>query len=110
MPTWPEGAVDVASADAARAAAHRIAESRELAVDVEADSMHAFRARLCFIQVGTGSEVFLFDTLTPEVEPAVLAHTFEDEGVTKFFHAAGGDLQYLAESGVRVKGLFDTHR
>src|SRR5439155_4011128 len=31
-------------------------------------------------------------------------------GTTKFFHAAGGDLQYLAEAGVRVKGLFDTHR
>ena len=28
----------------------------------------------------------------------------------QFFHAAGGDLQYLAEAGVRVKGLFDTHR
>jgi ribonuclease D len=110
MASWPAGAIDVVTAEGARKAAHQIAESRELAVDVEADAMHAFRARLCFVQVANHAHVFLFDTLVPEVQPAMLAHLFEDPERTKFFHAAGGDLQFLAEQGVRVKGLFDTHR
>lgn len=83
---------------------------RELSVDLEADSMHAFHARLCFVQVGTDSQVFLLDTLAPALSLAPLAGAFADPAKTKFFHAAGGDLQFLAEAGVRVKGLFDTHR
>ncbi|MBM4381488.1 MAG: HRDC domain-containing protein [Deltaproteobacteria bacterium] len=94
------------AADAARA----LADARELAVDVEADAMHAFRARLCFVQVGTDRDIFLFDTLCPGVEATSLKALLEDPTRTKYFHAAGGDLQYLAEAGVRVAGLFDTHR
>lgn len=110
MASWPDGAIDVVTPEAARDAAHAIARAPELAVDVEADAMHAFRARLCFVQVSTDAHVFLFDTLAPGVRPAMLAHAFEDPAKTKFFHAAGGDLQFLAEEGVRVHGLFDTHR
>ncbi len=72
--------------------------------------MHAFRARLCFVQVGTDTDVFLFDTLAPGVDADLLAPLMADPARTKFFHAAQGDLQYLAETGVRVQGLFDTHR
>jgi ribonuclease D len=84
--------------------------AHELAVDVEADSMHHFRARLCFVQLGTDNDIFLLDTLVPGISPKAVAATFENPKVTKFFHAAQGDLQYLAEEGVRVRGLFDTHR
>lgn len=83
---------------------------KEVAVDVEADSMHHFKAKLCFVQLGTDRDIFLMDTLKPGVTPRSLDTMFADASVTKFFHAAGGDLQYLAEAGVRVKGLFDTHR
>jgi len=72
--------------------------------------MHAFRARLCFLQLGTDTEVFLWDTLVPGVDASLLAPLMADPARTKFFHAAQGDLQYLAETGVRVQGLFDTHR
>lgn len=110
MPTYPQGAVDVVDAEGAQRAARRLEEARELAVDLEADSMHAFRARLCFLQVATDEEVFLFDTLQPGVDARLLAQQLADPDRTKFFHAAQGDLQFLAEAGVRVKGLFDTHR
>lgn len=40
----------------------------------------------------------------------MLAPLMADPARTKFFHAAQGDLQFLAEVGVRVQGLFDTHR
>lgn len=93
-----------------RKVAEALAELSEVAVDVEADAMHAFRARLCFVQLGTEKEVYLLDTLAPGVDVAVLAPLFANASKTKYFHAAGGDLQYLASAGVRVKGLFDTHR
>lgn len=96
--------------EAAERSAAELSRAPELAVDVEADAMHAFRARLCFVQVATDEHVYLFDTLVPGVRADLLAPTFADPSRTKFFHAAGGDLQFLFEAGVRVKGLFDTHR
>ncbi len=110
MAAFPQDAQDVINPQAAQEAVTALHEARELAVDVEADAMHAFRARLCFVQVADDSKVFLFDTLASGVTAAPLATLFSDPTRTKFFHAAGGDLQYLAEAGVRVKGLFDTHR
>ncbi|PTL83905.1 ribonuclease D [Vitiosangium sp. GDMCC 1.1324] len=110
MPTFPQGAQDIVDTEGAQAAARKLEQAPELAVDVEADAMHAFRARLCFLQVGTDEEVYLFDTLQPGVVPSLLAPVMADPGRTKFFHAASGDLPYLAEAGVRVRGLFDTHR
>lgn len=110
MPTYPQGAVDVVDAVGAQSATRKLEEARELAVDLEADSMHAFRARLCFLQLATDADVFLFDTLQPGVEARLLAPLMADPERTKFFHAAQGDLQFLAEAGVRVQGLFDTHR
>ena len=110
MANFPQGALDVGTAEQAAAAAKVLQSVPELAVDVEADSMHAFRARLCFVQVGTDEDVFLFDTLAPGVTLEGLKPLLQDPAKTKFFHAAGGDLQYLAEAGIRVRGLFDTHR
>ncbi|MCY1020412.1 ribonuclease D [Pyxidicoccus sp. MSG2] len=110
MPTYPQGAVDVVDSAGAQSATRKLEEAREIAVDLEADSMHAFRARLCFLQLATDDDVFLFDTLQPGVEARLLAPLMADPARTKFFHAAQGDLQFLAEVGVRVQGLFDTHR
>jgi ribonuclease D len=110
MASYPAGAEDIITAEAASRAVQALESSSELAVDLEQDAMHAFRPRLCFIQVATDKDLFLFDTLSPEVDPKLLAPLLGDPGRTKFFHAAVGDLQYLAQGGVRVRGLFDTHR
>ncbi len=107
---FPTGATDVLRAEQLAQVDQALAGLKDLAVDVEADAMHAYKARLCFVQLGTTSDIFLLDTLVPEVKVSVLAAHFANPAITKFFHAAGGDLQYLAEAGVRVKGLFDTHR
>jgi ribonuclease D len=103
-------ALDIVDAQGVERVSAALGAVAELAVDVEADAMHAFRARLCFVQIGTGADIFLLDTLLPEVKVQALAGVFADAAKTKYFHAAGGDLQYLAQAGVRVKGLFDTHR
>lgn len=105
-----EGAADVTTAAHVAQAAVVVSAVSDFAVDVEADAMHHFRSRLCWVQIGTEADIFLFDTLMPEVRISELAADFANPLKTKFFHAAMGDLQYLAEVGIRVKGLFDTHR
>jgi ribonuclease D len=110
MPSFPQGAEDVLDAKGVERAAAVLEAGREFSVDVEMDSMHAFRARLCFVQLGSDEHIFLLDTLQPGMSLDALKPAFADATRTKFFHAAGGDLQFLAEAGVRVKGLFDTHR
>ena len=69
---------DVKTGEQAASAARGLSPARELAVDVEADAMHAFRARLCFVQVGTDRDIFLFDTLCPGVEATALKALLED--------------------------------
>ncbi|HET9035184.1 MAG TPA: HRDC domain-containing protein [Myxococcaceae bacterium] len=101
---------DVTDPVGAAAVVRALEPERLFAVDLEADAMHAFRARLCFLQIGTDQDIWLVDTLAPGVEAAAVAALFADPLRTKVFHAAQGDLQFLAEAGVRVRGLFDTHR
>jgi ribonuclease D len=110
MPTYASGATDVVTAAELSRADDELSQAPEWAVDAEMDAMHAFRPHLCFVQIATDQEVFLLDALSPELRLEKLAGLFADPVRLKYFHAAGGDLQYLAELGIRVKGLFDTHR
>ena len=110
MAPYPEGATDVSTADDLLRVVQSTSAAAELAVDAEADALHAFRPRLCFVQIATDKEIFLLDTLRPEIRLEELGAVFADPARTKYFHAAGGDLQYLTERGIRVHGLFDTHR
>ncbi len=101
---------DVHHAEGVEKTRATLAPLQEFSVDLEADALHAFSPRLCFVQIGTDEDIFLFDTLIPEVTLSPLKELFADPARTKFIHAAMGDLQFLAEVGVRVQGLFDTHR
>jgi len=87
-----------------------IGRARELAVDLETDAMHVFRARLCFLQLAAGDRILVLDTLAEGVRVDALARAFGDPSVRKVFHDAQGDLRFLAREGVIVRGLFDTQR
>jgi ribonuclease D len=101
---------DVSDTSGTQGVVQALEPERLFAVDLEADAMHAFRARLCYLQIGTDGDIWLLDTLAPGVTASAVAALFADPQRTKVFHAAQGDLQFLAEVGVRVRGLFDTHR
>ena len=58
--------LDVTRAEQMALVSAALAPVSEVAVDVEADSMHHFRARLCFVQLGTDREIFLLDTLVKD--------------------------------------------
>ena len=110
MASFSQPIHDVADPAESTAVVRALETEQMFAVDLEADAMHAFRARLCFLQIGTDQDIWLLDTLVPGVEAASMAALLGDPGRIKVFHAAQGDLQFLAEAGVRVRGLFDTHR
>lgn len=110
MSSFHQPTHDVTDPAGTEAVVRALEPEQLFAVDLEADSMHAFRARLCYLQIGTDRDIWLLDTLAPGVEASAVAALFGDPLRTKVFHAAQGDLQFLAEAGVRVRGLFDTHR
>jgi len=80
-----------------------------LGVDTEANSFHAYRERLCLLQVTAGEEDWILDPIALGAEIERLRPLFADPGVTKVFHAAEYDLMLLRrEAGLEVRGLFDT--
>jgi ribonuclease D len=78
-------------------------------VDTESNSLHAYRERVCLVQISTLDRDYLIDPLAlPDFSP--LRFFFEDSHVEKIFHAAEYDLLCLRRDfGFRVRGLFDTH-
>jgi ribonuclease D len=78
-------------------------------VDTESNSLHAYRERVCLVQLSTPGRDILVDPLSlADLSP--LKEFFEDPRVEKIFHAAEYDLLCLRRDfGFRVRGLFDTH-
>jgi ribonuclease D len=78
-------------------------------VDTESNSLHAYRERVCLLQITTPTQDYLVDPLAlPDLSP--LKEFFENRAVEKIFHAAEYDLLCLRRDfGFRVRGLFDTH-
>jgi len=78
-------------------------------VDTESNSLHAYRERVCLLQITTSDRDYLVDPIAlPDLSP--LKDFFEDRAVEKIFHAAEYDLLCLRRDfSFRVRGLFDTH-
>lgn len=95
-----------------RAAIARFAEElhREpaIAVDLEADSMHCYRDKVCLLQFSTAERTMLVDPLAVEdLDP--LKPVLADPQVRKIFHAADYDIRCLSRDfGIEIRGLFDT--
>lgn len=79
-----------------------------LGVDTESNSLHAYRERVCLIQISTRSADYIIDPLTiGDLSP--LGPLFADPGIEKVFHAAEYDLMCLKRDfGFTFANLFDT--
>ncbi|MDT8441681.1 MAG: HRDC domain-containing protein [Desulfuromonadales bacterium] len=88
--------------------ARRLADQPSIAVDLEADSLHNYRDKICLIQVSTPTETVLIDALLFEhLEP--LRPVFANAGIRKLFHAGDYDLRCLhRDFSLEIHGLFDT--
>ena len=79
-----------------------------LAVDLEANSMFAYRERVCLIQISTPTQDFIVDPLA-QLDLSELGRIFADSTVEKIFHAAEYDLILMGRQySWEVNGLFDT--
>lgn len=80
----------------------------EIAVDLEADSLHNYQEKVCLLQVSTLKQTVLIDPLGgADLMP--LKEILADPTVRKIFHAADYDIRSLARDfDIELKGLFDT--
>ena len=88
--------------------ADRLTAFPELAIDTESNSMHAYRSRICLIQIASPEASYLLDPLTVQ-DLSALGHILRDSSITKVMHGADYDLRcFYREYGFEVTGLFDT--
>lgn len=85
-----------------------ITKEKELAVDVEMDSLHHYREKVCLIQVSTRSENWLIDPLAlRDLSP--LAEPLGNPETLIVMHGADYDIRSLhRDFGIEVNNLFDT--
>ncbi|MCF6290610.1 MAG: ribonuclease D [Desulfobacterales bacterium] len=88
--------------------AGELERQKTIAVDLEADSMHRYREKVCLLQFTIPGRTVLVDPLAiPDLSP--LKPVLADGGVRKIFHAADYDIRCLyRDFEIKIHGLFDT--
>lgn len=98
----------ITDATSLRDLAVRLAQEPMIGVDTEANSLHAYRERVCLLQFSTPSEDALVDPIALE-DISALAGIFADAKIEKIFHAAEYDLIILQRYyGYPFTNIFDT--
>ncbi len=92
---------------------HALASASRVALDTEANGFHAYRPRLCLVQLAretpAGPEVALVDPLALDDDFGALAGVLEDPSAELILHGADYDIRLLKrDAGVRLRGLYDT--
>jgi ribonuclease D len=79
-----------------------------LAIDLEANSLYAYRERVCLIQISVPGQDYIVDPIAG-FDLEALGDIIADPGVTKIFHAAEYDLILIKRQyGWKLNSLFDT--
>jgi ribonuclease D len=101
--------IDILTNDAQLATlAGDLTGSSAIAVDLEADSMHNYREKVCLIQISTLQRTVLIDPLAVN-NLSPLRPILENPAIRKIFHAADYDLRCLKRDfNLSVRNLFDT--
>ncbi|RLB54134.1 MAG: ribonuclease D [Deltaproteobacteria bacterium] len=85
-------------------------DAPRVAVDVEGNGLHVFRARLCALQLGWrqrgGDQVAIIDTLELSTEP--LAALLGKGGPVKVLHDLTFDARMLGQQGIELGNVRDT--
>lgn len=90
------------------AVADRLTGERLLACDLEADSQHHYREKVCLLQISTPGANYVIDPLAcPDLSP--LVPLFADPTTKKILHGADYDVRSLhRDFGISISNLFDT--
>lgn len=83
-------------------------KEKNIGVDLEADSMHCFKEKICLIQIATDREAYLIDPFVVK-DISAFVRILENKKITKIFHGADFDIRSLdRDYHARVNNLFDT--
>lgn len=86
----------------------RLRQKSRLAIDLEANSLYAYRERACLIQISIPDADYIVDPI-PDYDLSELGDLLEDPRIEKVFHAAEYDLILLKRDyGWSLNNLFDT--
>jgi ribonuclease D len=98
----------IESDTALRQVCEELLKEKIIGVDLEADSMHCFKEKICLIQIAAGKQAFLIDPFKINAAPFFI-RVLEHSDVMTVFHGADFDIRTLdREYQARVKNLFDT--
>lgn len=80
----------------------------ELAIDLEADSLHHYREKVCLLQISNRTSTWLIDPLrVTDLKP--LAELLSKEHLLTVFHGGDYDIRSLhRDFGISVARMFDT--
>lgn len=85
----------------------RLRAAPRFAIDTESNSMHAYRERICLVQVSVPGHDALVDPLAVDIAP--LGELLADPAITKVMHGADYDiLCFKRQYEFTFAGLFDT--
>jgi ribonuclease D len=105
------GDVPLVLVDTDEALSQAVAAMRDLpaiAVDLEADSFHHYREKVCLIQVSIPGVDYVIDTLAVS-SIAPLGELLMDPGQIKVLHGADYDVVSMKRDyDIAIRGLFDT--
>ncbi|PJF25183.1 MAG: 3'-5' exonuclease, partial [Phototrophicales bacterium] len=94
--------------DQLRAFADALARVPRIALDTESNSLHAYRERVCLIQISTDSADFIVDPLAG-IDLSPLSAIMANPQIEKVAHAAENDVTALKRDfGFSFATLFDT--
>jgi len=86
----------------------RLQQEPRLAIDLEANSLYAYREQVCLIQISIPGQDYIVDPLA-DLELEALGELIASPAVEKIFHAAEYDLILLKRQyGWTLNNLFDT--
>lgn len=86
-----------------------LAAEEEIAFDLEADSLHNYREKICLVQISSPSENCIIDPFACREAFHALESLLGDRGVRKVLHGSDYDIRLLKkELGCDVRNVFDT--
>jgi ribonuclease D len=81
---------------------------RNIAIDLEADSMYHFKEKVCLVQMATDKRIIIIDPIqVKDLSP--LKPLFSSRKIRKIFHGADYDIRSLyRDFNIEINNLFDT--
>jgi ribonuclease D len=98
--------VVITSEEGVTALSRRLARAERVGLDLESDGLHAYRAKVCTMQLAFDGEVAIVDALATSLTP--LAEALGPAGPVKIIHDVAFDARLLGERGIALGNVHDT--